>query len=198
MTDFGQTVRAAIDALFQFHRDVSRLVRCVEERVKDRGLVSPVGGTSMAGRSLHYSFPERWMPRYVCRLYVQPASDDPREVAKQHRVGAFFCVFFTPREVNEATAMWGTVSCPDPVELFLRLTPLLFRDQGPSFPIAATTVDWTTTTVSSCEITYRTIPLMELTDAVKVETVVVDTLLDQFGHTVRSAERGSESVGELR
>lgn len=182
MSELGTSVIKAIEFLTAFHKDVSKLLGCVEDSLRSQGFVPLWGSQSFYDRSATYYSPEGWMPRYLFRLYV-PAPGENKELDPLQKKWMFFLVYFTPRLAQEPTAIWGVVSLSEPGEQWSVTHPLLLRDDGPPFLKNARVPEWENvkdrpTTVES--MVYRACPLVTLKDANALEELVVSPLIEQF------------------
>jgi hypothetical protein len=122
------------------------------------------------------------MHRYLCRLYVAAPTDGKKvESSSKHSRAAFFAVFFTPKAAREPVAAWGTITANAPSDVFSVIKPTFLRDDGPAALNSPKIEEWAE--VSSADrgsISYVVCPLVELTNAGVVESMVVERLLKRF------------------
>ncbi|HEV8597299.1 MAG TPA: hypothetical protein VGR23_06215 [Candidatus Dormibacteraeota bacterium] len=185
MSDLGKSIIDAIDFIASVHKDVSKLIGCVDDSLRGKGLDSSIwGSTSVWDRSAAYHSPNGWMPRYLCRVYV-PTVSEGKKFEAVHRSWAFFIAYLTPKLVHEPTAVWGVVTLSEAGQMWPVMRPLLLRDDGPAFLKTALVQDWQELAdppenLNLKSLRYRASPLVSLTDADAVDRIVITPLDEAF------------------
>jgi hypothetical protein len=186
MSELGDSVIKAVEFLASFHRDVAKLIGCVEDTMRNRGFVPIWGSTSVWERSWAFNSPNGWMPRYLCRVYVPMPPGGEAVDNKSIKALAFFIIYLTPRLAKEPAALWGSASLVEPVDPWPLIKQTLLRDEGPTFLKTATVPGWEKL-VDRPEklesLIYRACPLIALSDSATVERTVVGPLVEAFPPT---------------
>lgn len=182
MSDLGSSVYKAVQFLAEFHKDVSRLVTAVEERMESQGVAHLYGSTAFWKRSYTYYAPGYWMPRWVARWYAEKTEDGAKGEERAPWF-AFFNVYFTPRQIEEPVAMWGSGTQDSTQSLSIPLSELLVAEDGPSFLAEVPVNEWEPLgeipePLSSFR--YRARLVVELGDARTVEELVTAPLLAEM------------------
>ncbi len=181
MSDLGKSVFEAVEFLGEFHKDVSRLLKAVEERLSSEGLASLYGTTAFWKRSYTYYSPSGWMPRWLARWYSLKAQGSSKGSQKATWI-VFFDVYLTPRRIGEPVAVWGFATQPSDKNLWKPLSQLLVADEGPDFLLDIPIEDWTTLDSLPKRLSdfqYQARALVKLHDAETVDKLVIRPLLDQ-------------------
>jgi len=183
MSELGRSVVEAVEYVAAFHKDVAKLLGCVEDTLRGRGLDSSLwGATSVWDRSGAYHSPSGWIVRYLCRLYV-PAPPENRKPEPQQKRWVYFIVYLTPRFVREPTAVWGVVTAVEAVHPWAIMKSTMLRDDGPAFLKTEIVSAWEPVIErpdSAESFVYRACPLVVLKDAAIVEDTVVNPLMELF------------------
>jgi len=182
MSELGVSAVEAINWLTKFCGDVSRLVTTVEDSLRSRGCKNPWGGVSFWQRSAAYYAPDRWIPRYLCRVYVLTDSEEQDAQATQKR-WAFFLVYLSPKLLPEPVALWGVLSLVTPGNAWAVMDRWLIGDDGPPFLDRLDVASWET--AARCpegveSFLYRACPVVELRDSKMVEEKVVNPIWEQL------------------
>jgi len=189
MSDLGRSVFSAVEFLSEFHKDVSRLLETVEERMTSEGLASLYGTTAFWKRSYTYYTPSGWMPRWLVRWYSQKRKNTSKGSRKAPWV-VFFNVYLTPKRIGEPIAVWGFVTQPSDNSLWTPLSQLLITDQGPDFLRCIPVEGWKTLDEMPDRLSdfqYQARAVVEFCDAPTVDELVVLPLLAQVERLQQSS-----------
>ena len=179
MSALGKSVIDAISFLSSFHREVSKLLECVEGSMTGQGFLAPWGSGCHWG-SRHYLQPEGWMPRYLFRLYAKPSTTNTKvDLARS----AFFAVYLTPERCQEPTALWGPIVAVDPANLEPALDRVLLLNEGPPFLSRTSVTEWEPVRDLPEQLesfAYRASALVDLTNPSVIDQLVVSPLVDRL------------------
>lgn len=181
MTDLGRSVFEAVEFLAHFHKDTSRLLTTVEEKMSSEGLASIYGSTTFWETSQTYYSPSGWMPRWLVRLYSLKSPDSSKGSEKAPWA-LFFNVYLTPKQVREPAAVWGLAAQPSDKGLWKPLSRLLIADDGPDFLREVPVENWRTLAEMPKRLSdfqYQATAVVELRDAQTVDELVIAPLLAQ-------------------
>lgn len=188
MSELGTSVVQAIGFLRSFFGDVSKLVTVVEGEMNRANLTTPWGSNSIWGISYSYQFSSRWIPNYVCRVYVE-APPEGAKVTTVARWYAFFLVHFAPYPVNEPAAVWGTVRLNGEQNVSTSLNKFVLAERGPKFLKQIPVDDWDVLADLSPdvrELRYRACAVVDLQHENMAREVVLEPLLSQI-ESIRTA-----------
>jgi hypothetical protein len=181
MSELGRSAKEATEWLLRFCGDVSKLITNVEENLRKRGVRCPWDATATYHQSKAYNQPDRWLPRFLYRVYILPGPDEPADNAQTR--WAFFLVSLTPKLLPEPVAVWGVLSLKTPGNVWPFIDPWLMRDDGPPFLNRLEVTSWEVP--PGCpegveSFTYRACAMVELKDSQIVEEKVVQPIWDQL------------------
>lgn len=190
MSELGQSVCEAVRFLRGFFADVSKLLTVVEDAMTKAGLASPWGSSSFWYYSYSYTLPNRWMPSFVVRQYVEGTADGskPDRNAEWY---AFFDVHFAPQALGEPVAIWGISRLEGSRSVWVSLDRLLLGDRALKFLGRSTVDEWqiiSDPTFHLREMKYRARPVVELCDENTVRKLVLQPLLTEI-EMVRAESR---------
>lgn len=98
-------IALCVDQLTEFFRNVSRLLKVVDELMLEAGWESVGGSTCFKEASTSLQCPDRWMPRLIGRGYETNA--DPKETSDviANKTRAFVSIYIPDRMDNRDTRM---------------------------------------------------------------------------------------------
>ncbi len=182
MTELGKSVFDAIEFLTEFNKDVSRLVKTVEDKMNNEGLAHIYGSTAFWNRSTVYYSSTSWMPRWVARLYAEKASDRAKGDIRSLWF-ACFNVYFTPKSIREPVAVWGIGIQETKKSLGNPTESLLISNDGPDFLVTVPIEQWESVENLPKQLSsfkYQAKLVVELSNAQMVEEIVVQPILAEI------------------
>ena len=182
MNKLGESASSAIKGLNGFFKDVSQVIKVVEEEMAKTQL-TPLSSSSFWNQSTLYYLPGQWMPRWIVRHYVRNLGDNTKDEKNKPDSKtpwfAFFNVYLTPMKTKEPTAVWGVGTRTANDELWGFINEIQACDDGPDFldeiPIIK---EWKTIEVKQLsKFKYKAISITELTNTQEVKRIVTDPLV---------------------
>ena len=179
MSELGESVFSAFTFLNDFLKDVSKLVTTVEEKLINKQLVALGDAATFWDHSRALYAPTQWMPKYIVRHYTKDLDLERKRRWKAPWV-LFLIVYLTPNQFKEPLAVWGIAIQSENKNIWSILKNFGLYRENPDFLIQAPSLEWETIldlpkALSSFK--YRSINLLELNNAQKVDEIVIEPLI---------------------
>jgi hypothetical protein len=184
MSQLGGSAFSAIKFLDLFFKDVSKLISVVEEEMKKNDLISSSGGASFWEQSTTHYTPEKWMPRYIVRHYVEKLGGNAKPSPDpESALLVFFNVYLAPIQIKEPKpiAVWGVGSQNEEKSCWDNFNKIATNKDGPDFLGEIPIMKWTEIDGQGQlkEFKYKAISVTELHNEQEVRELVIDPLLEE-------------------